>query len=40
MFNLFKKNENTNFDISNISNNNVNEFLKSGQLKIWIQMMK
>jgi hypothetical protein len=34
MFNLFKKNENTNFDISNVSNNNVNEFLKSGQLKL------
>ena len=34
MFNLFKKNENTNFDISNISNNNVNDFLKLGQLKL------
>ena len=31
MFNLFKKN---NFDISNISNDNVNEFLKTGDLKL------
>lgn len=34
IFDKFKKNEKNNFDISNISNDNVNEFLKSGQLKL------
>ncbi len=34
MFNFMKKKENSNFDISNVSNENVNEFLKLGQLKI------
>lgn len=34
MFNFMKKNGNSNFDISNVSNDNVNEFLKLGQLKL------
>ena len=34
MFNFFKKEEKHSFDISNVSNDNVNEFLKSGDLKL------
>lgn len=34
MFNFFKKNDKKNFDICNVSNENVNDFLKSGQLKL------
>lgn len=34
IFDKFKKNEKNNFDISNISNDNVNKFLKSDQLKL------
>lgn len=34
MFNIFKKKENTVFDIATVSNNNVNDFLRSGQLQL------
>ena len=34
MFSFMKKNKDHTFDISGISNENVNEFLKSGQLKL------
>ena len=34
MFNIFKKTENNNFDISKVSNENVNDYLKTGQLKL------
>ena len=34
IFDKFKKNEKNNFDISNISNYNVNKFLKSDKLKL------
>lgn len=34
MLNIFKKKENTVFDISTVSNNNVNDFLRSGQLQL------
>ena len=34
MLNIFKKKENTVFDIATVSNNNVNDFLRSGQLQL------
>ena len=34
MFNFFKKKDKGNLDISNVSNDNVNDYLKSGQLKL------
>lgn len=34
MLNLFKRKVNSNFDISNITRENVNEFLHSGQLTL------
>ena len=34
MFNFFKKKDKGNLDISSVSNDNVNDLLKSGQLKL------
>ena len=33
MFKLFKKDDNDDFDIANVSNDNVNKFIKAGHLK-------